>query len=70
MKNKPLNIYDMTQVIEYKGLFYERLSNHPLKEQYRFTKSLASDDYDYVTNKTLIKKLDQLFKGVPNESEV
>lgn len=66
-KNKPHNIYDMTQVVQYRGLFYERLSDHPSKEQYRFTKSIASDDYDYVVNKTLIKKLDQLFKGVKYE---
>lgn len=66
MKNKASahNIYDMTQVVEYRGKYYERLKDHPDKEKYRVTTSIASDDYDYVTNKTLVKKLDSIFKGV------
>lgn len=67
-KDKSLNIYDMTQVVKYRGKFYERLSEHPYNEKYRVTSSVASDDYDYVTNKTLIKKLDLIFKGVKNEN--
>lgn len=61
MKNKPLNIFDMTQILELKGKFYERLGT-----KYRVM-AKVSEEYTLVTDKTLIKKLDQLFKGVPNE---
>lgn len=63
-KEEVLDIYDMTKTVEIRGVFYERLSNHPQGEKYRFTKSLASDDYDYVQDKKMIKKLDLIFKKV------
>lgn len=61
-----MSIYIEKNIIEYKDKKYERLYNHLVqvdenKYEYRDYRVIFSDDdYDYVEDKELIKKLNEL----------
>lgn len=54
-------MYHMKNVIFFEGKLYERLSPHMYRYKYRVI--LSQDDYDYVANPALRKRLDRRFKA-------
>ena len=43
-----MSIYEEKNCVLIKGIYYEKLENHPEGHQFRFTTDLNSEDYDYV----------------------
>ena len=56
------NIYDISETIQMNGFYYERLFDHPEGHEYRCMQQMASEKFQYVTNKNTIKQLDKKFR--------
>lgn len=54
----PCHLFDTSSLVAYDGGVYERMTDHPKNIKYRAI--LNDDDYDYIKDEELIKKLDTL----------
>jgi hypothetical protein len=50
-------LYDINEVIYFENKLYERLSD----TRYRYRVIITDDDYDYVTDRNLKRRLDRAF---------
>lgn len=55
-------IFDLDQMILFEGKLYERLEKVSGGPKHRYRVVLSDDDYDYVSEPALRKRLDQAFK--------
>jgi hypothetical protein len=55
-----MSIYIKENIIELDGKLYEKLFNHPQRLSWRVI--FNDNDYDYIEDNKLLKKLDFLFK--------
>lgn len=53
-------VFDLDHVVFFEGNLYERIVSREIKYRYRVL--LNSDDYDYVTDRNLKRRLDRVFK--------
>ena len=57
-----MSVYIEENCVLINDVYYEKLVDHPEGKQFRYTKSLDSDDYDYVESTMLEDVLCRVFE--------